>query len=155
MKFKSTQDLSALESFYNQVKELAGFEVQYGYFDEVHYSGLNMATLAATHEQGWNGLPQRDFIYSTQLAFKGDLQKHLTKMYRNMIAGKGYRADLNAIGKAGVKGIKQTIDSGHFSNNRVSESWASVKGFSEALIHYGDLRAATTFKVATVKKKNK
>ena len=155
MKFKSTQDLSALESFFNQVKELAGFEVQYGYFDEVHYSGLNMATLAAIHEQGWNGLPQRDFIYSTQQAFKDNLKKQLTKMYANMISGKGYRSGLEAIGKAGVRGIKQTIDTGHFSNNKVSASWAAVKGFSDALVHYGDLRAATTFKISTVKKKNK
>lgn len=148
MKFKSTQDLSALTSFHNGVKELCKFQVEYGYFDEAHYSGLNMATLAAIHEQGWNGLPQRDFIYSTQMVFRNDLPKLNKSLYGDIAAGKGHKAGLDRIGKAGAKKIRYVIDGGHFSNNRVSDSWAAIKGFSDALIHYGDLRAASTFKVS-------
>lgn len=148
MKYTSKQDLSAFTEFYNEVKELTKFQVRYGYFDDVHYSGLNMATLAAIHEQGWGNNPERNFIYSTQIAFKGDLTKQLKRMYRGIIAKKGFRSYLDELGKKGVKAIKLTIDTGDFTNNKVSQEWANVKGFSEALIHYGDLRAATTYKVS-------
>ena len=146
--FKSEQDLSALENFYKQVKQLEKQEVNYGYFDERHYSGLNMATLAAIHEQGWNGLPARDFIYSTQINFTKDLQRLTKRLFRDIVNGIGPQNGLEAIGKAGAKKIKYTIDTGTFSNNKVSAKWAETKGFADALIHYGDLRNAATFKVS-------
>lgn len=148
MKYTSKQDLSAFNEFYSEVKELSKYQVRYGYFDDVHYSELTMATLAAMHEQGWGNLPERNFIYSTQMAFKGDLNKQLKRMYRGIIAKKGFRSYLDELGKKGVKAIKQTIDTGKFSNPKVTQEWANVKGFSEALVHYGDLRAATTYRVS-------
>lgn len=151
MAFKSTQDLSALTSFFSQVKELAKFTVKYGYFDDHHYSGLNTATLAAIHEQGWSGLPERNFIYSTQASFRKDLNKHFKMIFRDIINKKDFSRPLQKLGEGGVRAIKVTIDSGHFSNNKVSESWSEVKGFSEALVHYGDLRDATTYKVTKLK----
>lgn len=138
-------------AFHKQVNELAKYKVRYGYFDEPHYSNLNMATLAAIHEQGWGNLPERNFIYSTQLAFRDDLTKHYRMVFNSIIAKKGFTAPLQKLGKAGVRAIKMTIDTGHFSNNKVSQSWAEVKGFEEAMVHYGDLRAATTFKVSKLK----
>ncbi|AXN57738.1 hypothetical protein [Acinetobacter phage ABPH49] len=147
MKYVSTQDLSAFDNFFNELKVLENKKVSYGYFDERHYSGLNMATLAAIHEQGWNGLPQRDFIYSTQIAFKADLNKMTRQLMYDIINRKGHEEGLRRIGNAGVKKMKYVIDTGAFSNNTVSDNWAAVKGFNEALIHYGDLREATSFKV--------
>lgn len=147
-KFKSEQDLSALGNFHKQVKQLESREVNYGYFDERHYSGLNMATLAAIHEQGWNGLPARDFIYSTQINFTKDLQRLIKRLFSNIANGISSESGLSSIGKAGAEKIKYTIDTGTFSNNKVSEQWAETKGFSDALIHYGDLRNAATFKVS-------
>lgn len=148
MRFKSKQDLSALTKFHNQLKQLSGLEVTYGYYDdETHYSGLTMAHLAAIHEFGWNNLPERNFIYSTQLSFRNDLNKHIKSLMNDIIAGKGSTSGLNRIGKSGVEAIKFTIDAGTFSNNKVSDNWAKVKGFSDAMIHYGDLQDATKFKV--------
>lgn len=153
MAFKSKQDLSALIAFHREVNELAKYKVRYGYFDEHHYSGLNMATLAAIHEQGWGNLPERNFIYSTQLAFRGDLNKHYRMIFNSIIGKKGFMSPLQKLGKAGERAIKMTIDTGHFSNNKVSQMWAGVKGFDAAMVHYGDLRAATTFKVSKLKNK--
>ena len=155
MKFVSTQDLSEFENFFKEVSALEKKKVSYGYFDERHYSGLNMATLAAIHEQGWNGLPQRDFIYSTQIAFRNDLNNLTRQLMHDIINKKGYQRGLERIGQGGVKKMKYVIDTGAFSNNKVSESWAEVKGFDQALIHYGDLREATTFKITAYNKKGR
>lgn len=150
-KFTSEQDLSQLDNFFKQVTALSKKEVDYGYFDERHYSGLNMATLAAIHEQGWNGLPSRDFIYSTQIAFKKELNTYVKGIFRDIISGIGFQNGLDKIGKAGAKKIQYVIDAGLFTNNKVSEKWAMRKGFSEALIHYGDLRNAATYKISNSK----
>ena len=57
------------------------------------------------------------------------------------------------IGKAGAKKIQFVIDAGKFPHPTVSDSWADVKGFKEALIHYGDLKSAASFKVSKGKDK--
>lgn len=147
MKRTSTQDLSELERFYNTLNELSHLEAEYGFYDEAHYSGLNMATLAAIHEQGWNDLPERNFIYSTSVQFRADLNRLTKQMMEEIIRGEGYQKGLQRIGNAGAKKIAFTIDAGLFTNNKVSDKWAAVKGFSEAMKHYGDLKAAATFKV--------
>lgn len=152
MRFVSTQDLSAFEGFFNEVKVLEKKKVSYGYFDEQHYSGLNMATLAAIHEQGWNDLPERNFIYSTQIQYRNELNNLTLKLMHDIINKKGHMTGLKRIGLRGVKEMKDVIDTGKFSNNKVSKNWAAAKGFSEALVHYGDLRAATTYKVTAHKK---
>lgn len=152
MKFVSTQDLSEFENFFKEVSVLAKKKVSYGYFDDQHYSGLNMATLAAIHEQGWNNLPERNFIYSTQIQFRNDLNNLTRQLVHDIINKKGHTNGLERIGKAGVKKMKTVIDDGLFTNNKVSGSWAAVKGFNEALIHFGDLRQATTFKISAYKK---
>jgi hypothetical protein len=123
-------------------------EVEYGYFDTPHYSGLNMATLASIHEEGWNKLPARNFIYSTSINFKGDLNKLTKTLMADIASGVGWRKGLERIGKAGVRKIAYTIDTGTFSNPKVSKDWAAVKGFDDALKHYGDLKSGATFKIS-------
>lgn len=153
MKFKSKQDLSALTHYFKQLTELSEKEVEYGFYDEKHYSGLNMATLAAIHEQGWNGLPERNFMYSTSVSFTVGLQKHVKNMHRAIVQGKPFTPYLERIGKAGADSIRYTIDLGTFSNPKVSKDWAAVKGFDDAMIHYGDLASAATYRVTKNKGK--
>ena len=74
-KFTSKQDLRQFENFFKAVKVLDYRQVTYGFYDEPHYSGLNMATLAAIHEEGWNGLPARSFMTSTSILFAKELKR--------------------------------------------------------------------------------
>ncbi|QYC52521.1 hypothetical protein [Salmonella phage SSBI34] len=147
MGYKSKQDLSEMERYFGQLTDLADKEVEYGFYDEQHYSGLNMATLAAIHEYGWNKLPERNFIYSTSIHYKQGLQKHIRNMHTAIIQGKSFDSYLNKIGKDGADSIRMTIDQGGFSNPKVSKDWARVKGFDDAMVHYGDLASAATYKV--------
>lgn len=147
MKYKSTQDLSEFERYFNQLTDLSKKEVEYGFFDEKHYSGLNMATLAAIHEQGWNNLPERNFMYSTSILFKTGLQRHIKNMHAAIISKKPFTSYLERIGTDGANSIRYTIGQGTFSNPKVSQDWASIKGFDDALVHFGDLSAAATYRV--------
>lgn len=144
---KSTTDISELKRYFSQLSELAEKEVESGFYDEKHYSGLNMATLAAIHEQGWNNLPERNFMYSTSIHFQEGLMKHIKRMHNGIIQGRDFKPYLEKIGKDAANSIRFTIDQGSFSNPRVSKDWASVKGFDDAMIHYGDLASAATYKV--------
>lgn len=147
MKFKSEQDLSEMERYFSQLSDLSEKEVEYGFYDDKHYSGLNMATLAAIHEQGWNKLPERNFMYSTSIHFKTGLGKHIKRMHLEIAKGKSFLPYLDKIGKDGADSIRYTIDQGTFSNPKVSKDWAAVKGFDDALHHFGDMAAAATYKV--------
>lgn len=154
VKFTSKQDLSQLENFFKAVKVLDYRQVTYGFYDNPHYSGLNTATLAAIHEQGWNGLPARSFITSTAVLFNKELRKFQGDLFTYFAAGgKDPTPILDMIGKAGANKIRFIIDAGKFPHPTVSNSWADVKGFSQALIHYGDLQSSATFKVTKGKDK--
>lgn len=146
---KSYTDTSELENYFKQLKALEKKEVEYGFFDDAHYSGLNMATLAAIHEQGWNNLTERSFIYSTAMHYRGGLANNIKLMHYSIIQGKGFDNHLNKIGKDGADSIRMTIEQGSFPNPKVSRDWASVKGFDDAMVHYGDLGAAATFRVVS------
>ena len=153
-KFTSKQDLRQFENFFKAVKVLDYRQVTYGFYDEPHYSGLNMATLAAIHEEGWNGLPARSFMTSTAILFAKELKRFQKELFTYLaVGGKDPTPILNMIGKAGAKKIKFVIDSGKFPHPTVSDSWADVKGFNQALIHYGDLKSAASFKVSKGKDK--
>lgn len=150
--FKSTQDLSQLENFFKGVMALEKKTLSYGFYDDPHYSGLNTATLAAIHQEGWNGLPARTFMTSTAVNFQKDLAKLQQELFGHLAAG-GASPDpiLRRIGKEGAEKIRFIINAGMFSNNRVSDAWADVKGFSEAGYHYGDLKESATFRISNGK----
>lgn len=148
MAFKSKQDLSELGKYFDRLKDLEGTAVEYGFYDEdKHYSGLTMAYLAAIHENGWHNLPERNFIYSTSIHYKSGLKKRLQSMHRAIAQGRPVKVHLQNIGKDGADSIRMTIEQGSFSNPKVSKDWASVKGFDDAMVHYGDLGAAAKFKI--------
>lgn len=144
---KSFTDISELKRYFSQLSDLAEKEVEYGFYDEKHYSGLNMATLAAIHEEGWNNLPERNFMFSTSLHFQEGLLKHIKRMHNGIIQGRHFSSYLEKIGKDAADSIRFTISTGTFSNPKVSKDWASYKGFDDAMIHYGDLSSAATYKV--------
>ncbi len=149
VKFTSKQDLTQLENFFKSVKVLDYRQVSYGFYDDPHYSKLNTATLAAIHEQGWGGLPARQFMLSSSVLFAKELRKLNIDLFAYLAAGgKNPTAIFNMIGKAGAKKIKYVIDSGNFPNNTVSDAWAGIKGFSEAMYHYGDLKESVTFRIS-------
>lgn len=152
--YRSKQDLSAFDDFYKTVKSLENKKVSYGFYDNPHYSDLNTATLAAIHTEGWGGLPPRNFMESSSLLFKKDLEKVLNEMFDSIIGGnKSFEGNLKKLGKVAVKNLEQTIKSGKFTNNTVSPAWAEVKGFSEAMIHYGDLVGSASWKIENTKAK--
>lgn len=144
---KSFTDISELKQYFSQLTELSRKEVESGFYDDKHYSGLNTATLAAIHEEGWNNLPERNFMYSTAIHFQEGLAKHIKRMHNGIIQGRGFNSYLDKIGKDAANSIRFTIDQGSFSNPKVSRDWASVKGFDDAMIHYGDLASAATYRV--------
>lgn len=154
MKFKSEQDLTQLQNFYKIVKSLDYRQLTYGFYDQPHYSGLNMATLAAIHQEGWGGLPARTFMTSSAIAFNSDYKKMQMKLFGHMAAGGDPTTILKTIGEAGARKIKFIIDTGDFPHNTVSQEWASVKGFSQAMYHYGDLKNAATFKLSNKTKED-
>lgn len=152
VKFTSSQDLSQFENFFKAVKVLDYRQVTYGFYDDPHYSGLNTATLAAIHEQGWNDLPARSFMTSTSVLFAKDLNKLQKELFVYLATGgKDPTPIFNMIGKAGAKKIRYVIEGGLFPNNIVSDAWADVKGFKEAMFHYGDLKSSATYKISTRK----
>ena len=149
MKFTSKQDLSKLENFYKAVKTLDYRQVSYGFYGTPHYSGLNDATIAAIHQEGWNGLPARNFMTTSHIAFQKELKRYQKDLFTYLaLGGRDPTPILRMIGKAGAKKIKFIIDSGSFTNNRVSAAWAAEKGFSEAMFHYGDLKNSATFRIS-------
>lgn len=154
VKLTSKQDLSQFENFFKAVKILDYRQVTYGFYNDKHYSGLNMATLAAIHEQGWNGLPARSFITSSAIMFSKQLNRFQKDLFTYFAAGgKDPTPIFNMLGKAGAKKIQFVIDSGKFPFPTVSDQWAGVKGFKEAMVHYGDLKSAVSFRVTKGKDK--
>lgn len=151
-KFTSTQDLGQLMNFFNAVKKLDYRQVSYGFFDDPHYSGLNTATLAAIHQEGWNNLPARTFMTSAGVLFQKELKKFQIDLFGQLAAGaQDPTPVLKQIGQAGADKIRYVIEGGLFPNNIVSDAWADVKGFKEAMFHYGDLKSSATYKISTGK----
>lgn len=144
---KSFSDIAELERYFDQLTELSKKEVESGFYDDKHYSGLNTATLAAIHEQGWNNLPERNFMYSTAIHFQEGLSKHIKRMHNGIIKGSGFSSYLERIGRDAADSIRFTIAQGSFSNPKVSKDWASFKGFDDAMTHYGDLADSATYRV--------
>lgn len=153
--FTSTQDLSAFLDFGEKVKIIHGKKIEYGYYDDRHSSGLNLATLAAIHEYGWNNLPMRNFMTSTAILFQPELNRAIKRMFQDIIAGKGVDIALGKIAQEGVKKIEFVIDQGLFSNPTVSPAynrWRQNVGSNNpgnsALFHYGDLKKGAKWKIA-------
>lgn len=149
--FKSQQDTSELDRIFKETMGLEKNTIEYGFFDDPHYSGLNTATLAAIHQEGWNNLPVRNFMTSADILFREeDLLKYTVYVMKAIIDGRGVNAALRKMANAAANRIQWVINYGQFSNNQVSAEWAARKGFSEAMYHYNDLVNSVRFKIGGV-----
>lgn len=148
MKGKTRIDVSGLRRFEKRLEQLVKTQVEEGFYDDMHYSGLTNAQLMTIHEFGYGGLPQRNVMLSSSLSFQYQLPKLVKQIYRNIVVnGKSPEVALKLIGQKFVETTQFVIDAGLFSNNQVSKEWSDVKGFSEAMIHYGDLKDSCQYKI--------
>ncbi|AGE18457.1 MULTISPECIES: hypothetical protein [Serratia] len=138
-------DFSGLINMYKIIDEAP--EVEYGYYDEPHHSGLNMATLARIHEEGWNGLPARNFMFSAGVAARKSQQKQIRLFIQSAANGKRNIKALQEAGNIGVRTIKETIQNGNFSNPINAPDTAAIKGHNHALIEQGELMEGAKVKL--------
>lgn len=145
---KTKVDMSGLRRFERRLKDLCSKEVEAGFYDDSHYSGLTTAQLMTIHEFGYGNLPQRNVMLSSALSFKYDVSKYVKQVYRNVVfKGTSSEIALKVIGQKFRDTIVFVIDAGLFSNNTVSSDWANTKGFEQAMYHYGDLRDSAKYKI--------
>lgn len=138
---KTKLDLTGLRKFEKKLQALCSKQVESGFFDDPHYSGMTTAQLMNIHEFGYGDLPQRNVMLTSYLSFRYDYNKYIKNVYRSvMFSNASVDAKLNYLGNKYTETIKFTIDAGTFSNPIVSKSWASTKGFSDAMYHYSDLK---------------
>lgn len=145
---KTKVDLSGLRRFEKRLKDLCSKEVEAGFYDDPHYSGLTSAQLMTVHEFGYGNLPQRNVMLSSTLSFRYDLPKYIKQVYRN-VAFNGVSAEiaLKGIGQKFRDNIVFIIDTSSFSNPTVSPQWAAVKGFDSAMEHFSDLKNSTKYAI--------
>lgn len=147
---KTKVDLTGLKRLERRLKDLCIKEVEAGFYDDPHYSGLTTAQLMTIHEFGYGNLPQRNVMLSSMLAFKYDASKYIKQAYRSVVfKGQSAETALKLIGKKMEQGIKFTIDTSSFSNPIVSPQWAAEKGFDSAMEHYSDLKNSAKYQVVT------
>lgn len=145
---KTKVDLSGLRKLEKRLKDLCSKQVESGFYDDPHYSGMTTAQLMTIHEFGYGNLPQRNVMLSSALSLKYDIPKYIKQVYRNVVfKGQAAEVSLKYIGKKAEESIKFTIDAGTFSNPKVSPAWSEVKGFDDAMIHFGDLRDSARYKI--------
>lgn len=148
LRAKTKVDMSGLRRFEKRLKDLCSKEVEAGFYDDPHYSGLTSAQLMTIHEFGYGNLPQRNVMLSSALSFKYDITKYVKQVYKSVVfRGTSSEIALKIIGKKLQETISFVIDAGTFSNNTVSSDWANTKGFEQAMIHYGDLRDSAKYKI--------
>lgn len=148
MKATTKMDMSGLRRFEKRLQQLVKTQVEAGFYDDPHYSGMTTAQLMNIHEFGYGNNPQRNVMLTSSLSFKYELPRLIKNVYRSIVvAGKMPETALKVVGQKYVETIQFTIDAGTFSNPKVSPAWAAVKGFDEAMIHFSDLRDSCKYKV--------
>ena len=107
--------------------------------DSIHEpSGLPISTIAAIHEYGWYGNPERDFMHQTDLNMRFDNLKKINKdVEEYMYYGGNIVSLYTTFGKMGVNMIKDTISAGNFVEN--SPTTIALKGSNKPLIDTGTL----------------
>jgi hypothetical protein len=106
-----------------------------------------MATLARIHEEGWNGLPARNFMFSAGVAARKSQQKQIRLFIQSAANGKRNIKALQEAGNIGVRTIKETIQNGNFSNPINAPDTAAIKGHNHALIEQGELMEGAKVKL--------
>jgi hypothetical protein len=142
MKFtgKTISDMKPLNELLKRLTKLDTTHVEYGYDSTIHASsGLPISELAAIHEYGWYGNPERDFMHQTDINMR---LQHNNKMVSDVEEYLYYGGNIVSLytqfGKLGTDMIKETISSGHFTEN--SAMTIKLKGRNEPLVDTGELK---------------
>lgn len=142
-KVRCTIDKRMMDKLHKELSQMEGVAV--GWDDGKHYSGLNYATLAAIHSEGWGDLPKRSFMESAHAAMLYESLRHTKALINAIAKGGSSEAVRKRIGKRYADILETILISGQFSNNKVSPQWASYKGFNDAMRHYDDLIGAIKY----------
>ncbi|EEY2953760.1 hypothetical protein DRI38_004766 [Escherichia coli] len=143
VKVRCTIDKSMMDKLHKELSQMDGVAV--GWDDGKHYSGLNYATLAAIHSEGWGDLPKRSFMESAHTAMLWEAHRHTKALINAIVKGGSSEAVRKRIGKRYADILETILVSGQFSSNKVSPEWANYKGFNEAMRHYDDLLGAIKY----------
>ncbi|EJH0453118.1 hypothetical protein NCH52_004941 [Escherichia coli] len=143
MKVHCTIDKRMMDKLHRELSQMEGVAV--GWDDGKHYSGLNYATLAAIHSEGWGDLPKRSFMESAHAAMLYESLRHTKALINAIVKGGSSEAVRKRIGKRYADILETILISGQFSNNKVSPQRASYKGFNDAMRHYDDLIGAIKY----------
>jgi hypothetical protein len=147
MKFtsKTTSDMKPLNELLSRLTKLESNHVEYGYDDTIHEgSGLPLSELAAIHEYGWYGNPERDFMHQTDINMQIEYKnKFLSDAEEYLYYGGNIVSLYTNFGKLGTKMIKDTINAGNFTEN--SAITIELKGSSKPLIDTGELRDGSKY----------
>lgn len=140
--------LRHLERAYSKWKKLESKTIEYGFFDDSHYSGLNVATLAFYLDSGTTKILPFNFMLKAALSNEKGVRKNLARLNKAIMQGKAnYKDIVEDIAKQATEYLQQHMRYGGYSVR--SEAWAKQKGFHEALYHYGDLIEAASYKVVS------
>ena len=68
MKATTKIDMSGLRRFEKRLAQLVKTQVEAGFYDDPHYSGMTTAQLMNIHEFGYGNLPQRNVMLTSSLS---------------------------------------------------------------------------------------
>lgn len=140
--------LRYLERAYSKWKRLESKKIEYGFFNDSHYSGLNVATLAFYLDSGTTKILPFNFMLRSALSNARGMRKNLARLNRAIMQGdKDYQKVVKDIAQQATEFLQQHMRHGGYTVR--SEAWAKEKGFSDALYHYGDLIEAASYKVVS------
>lgn len=141
MKFtgKTISDMKPLNELLKRLTKLDTTHVEYGYDSTIHEgSGLPLSELAAIHEYGWYGNPERDFMHQTDINMRLEHKNKFASDAEEYLYYGGNIVSLyTQFGKLGTAMIKDTISAGNFTEN--SAMTLSLKEGNKPLIDTGEL----------------
>lgn len=140
--------LRHLERARQRWKKLESKKIEYGFFDDPHYSGLNVATLAFYLDSGTTKILPFNFMLRSALSNARGMRKNLARLNKAIMQGdKDYQKVVKDIAQQATEFLQQHMRHGGYTVR--SEAWAKEKGFNDALYHYGDLIEAASYKVVS------
>lgn len=141
MKFKgkTTNDMKPFNELMRRLHNLDDNHVEYGYDGTPHHSGKTLAEIAAIHEYGMLGNPERDFMHQTYINMQlENTNRIMQNAEEYLYYGGNYVSLLTNIGTMGTDMIVDTINGGNFVEN--SPMTIALKGSNKPLIDTGDLQ---------------
>lgn len=131
--------MKPLNDILKRLHSLEDNHVEYGYDSTPHNpSDKTLAEIAAIHEYGMLGNPERDFMYQADINNQIDNTVRVMKNTEEYIYYGGSFVNLfTNIGKMGVESIKDSIQGGNFEPNAAMT--IRLKGSDRPLIDTGEL----------------